>query len=588
MRRTVTISARFAILLVGIPLACFAPGCGTAFWSSVSQPGEAAKPAGVTRADATAKGGKEESDHGKATASKEDAKDEPARDKKDDDKKGDDPKADDKKDEPQEEKIPGHVNVRCVTARRLPFAITVEGLGRTEPLPECVGSLTAAVEGHVHDLLVRIGDTVKAHQPILQLDPTVAKATLAEKEANKDSLVAARKLLESLPRPEERRAAELAVEQAKISVEHDELQVENLRKLLATKDVSEKVLHDEEVLLKQAKVTLQTAEAQLKLLMTGPRPEAVAEAQTKIVMAEQAVASSQESLALHTLRAPIAGVVESLNCHPGQTLTIGTPVGEVIDIRRLFVTIYFPARITRLLQPGMVAKVDLSDGSHPAAETSAKESDKDAKEKEPAAKEKEPASKEKESSAKEKEPEKESSKKDNDVVSGKVAFIGNSADPQTGNYAVRILMDNEGGRLRLGQVVKATIVLRTEEPQLAVPEAAIFDQGEGPLLAVVREGKIRLLHPELGASDGGNVAVTKTDLKEGEPVIVEGAYGVEDNKVEATIIAEPKSAESKEGEAKEGKAEEAKDAKPVESKEAKPEANKPADEKEKAKGDERK
>jgi multidrug efflux pump subunit AcrA (membrane-fusion protein) len=144
-------------------------------------------------------------------------------------------------------------------------------------------------------------------------------------------------------------------------------------------------------------------------------------------------------------------------------------------------------------------------------------------------------------------------------------------------------MDNEGGRLRLGQVVKATIVLRTEEPQLAVPEAAIFDQGEGPLLAVVREGKIRLLHPELGASDGGNVAVTKTDLKEGEPVIVEGAYGVEDNKVEATIIAEPKSAESKEG-----KAEEAKDAKPVEPKEAKPEENKPADEKEKAKGDERK
>jgi multidrug efflux pump subunit AcrA (membrane-fusion protein) len=264
----------------------------------------------------------------------------------------------------------------------------------------------------------------------------------------------------------------------------------------------------------------------------------------------------------------------------------------------------------------MVAKVDLSDGTHPAAESSAKESDKDSTEKEPAAKEKEPAAKEKESAAKEKdspakekepaakekessvkqkepEKEKESSEKDKDIVSGKVAFIGNSADPQTGNYAVRILMDNEGGRLRLGQVVKATIVLRTEEPQLAVPEAAIFDQGEGPLLAVVRDGKIRLLHPELGASEGGNVAVTKTDLKEGEQVVVEGAYGVEDNKVEATILAEPKSAESKEGkpgEAKEGKAEGAKDAKPDESKEAKPEAKeaKPADEKETAKGDERK
>jgi HlyD family secretion protein len=593
-----TICTRFGVqrvgsLLAGAVLALLSAGCGTAFLGEVARP-EGAKPAGA------AKGDKEHSADDKAEAS--------------DEKKGDEKKGEGGEEKKPEE--PAKVDVRCVAARRLPFAITVDGLGRTEPLPECVGSLTAAVEGHVHELLVKIGDAVKLGQPILQLDPTVAKATLAEKQANKDSLVAARKLLESLPRPEERRAAELAVEQAKISVEHDELQVENLRKLLATKDVSEKVLHDEEVLLKQAKVTQQTAEAQLKLMMTGPRPEAVAEAQTKIVMAEQAIASSQETLALHTLRAPIAGVVESLNCHPGQTLTIGTPVGEVIDIRRLFVTIYFPARITRLLQPGMVAKVDLSDGTHPAAESSAKESDKDSTEKEPAAKEneraakekesagkekdspakeKEPAAKEKESSVKQKEPEKEkeSSEKDKDIVSGKVAFIGNSADPQTGNYAVRILMDNEGGRLRLGQVVKATIVLRTEEPQLAVPEAAIFDQGEGPLLAVVRDGKIRLLHPELGASEGGNVAVTKTDLKEGEQVVVEGAYGVEDNKVEATILAEPKSAESKEGkpgEAKEGKAEGAKDAKPDESKEAKPEAKeaKPADEKEKAKGDEHK
>ncbi len=535
-----TITTRFQVKLVGlvcIPLTLLACGCGTAIWGGVDSK-ESPKAAKGERDDAS-----------KA-------------EKKDDEKKGEEKKAEGGEEKKPEE--PAKVDVRCVAARRLPFAITVDGLGRTEPLPECVGSLTAAVEGQVHELLVKLGDTVKAGQRILQLDPTVAKATLAEKEANKDSLVAARKLLESLPRPEERRAAELAIEQAKISVEHDELQVENLRKLLATKDVSEKVLHDEEVLLKQAKVTLQTAEAQLKLLMTGPRPEAVAEAQTKIVMAEQAVASSQESLALHTLRAPIAGVVESLNCHPGQTLTIGTPVGEVIDIRRLFVTIYFPARITRLLQPGMVAKVDLSDRSHPDADTPAKESDKDAKDKEPAAKEKEPASKAK-----------DSSEKDKDVVSGKVAFIGNSADPQTGNYAVRILMDNEGGRLRLGQVVKATIVLRTEEPQLAVPEAAIFDQGEGPLLAVVREGKIRLLHPELGASDGGNVAVNRTDLKEGEPVVVEGAYGVEDNKVEATILTEPKLPESKEG-------------KPGDAKEAKPEANKPADEKEKAKGDERK
>jgi len=460
MRRTVTISTRFAILLVGIPLACLAPGCGTAFWSTVSQSGEAAKP----------------------------AKGEPPGD------------GDEKRDEPGEDKIPGHVDVRCVTVRRLSFAITVDGLGRTEPLPECVGSLTATVEGHVHQLFVRIGDTVKANQPILQLDPTVAKATLAEKEANRDSLVAALKLLESLPRPEERRAAELAVETAKIGVEHDQAQVDSLRPLLSQKDVSPKQFHDAEVLLKQAEVQRQTAEAQLKLMMTGPRPEAVAEAKTKIAMADQGVASSRATLALHTLRAPIAGVVESLNCHPGQTLTIGTSVGEVIDIRQVFVTDYFPARTTRLLRPGMAARVDLADSTHPVADSTAK-----------------------------------------DLLMGKVTFIGNAADPQTGNYAVRILMDNEGTRLRLGQVVKVTVVLKSEQSQIAVPETAVFDQGEGPLLAVIRDKKLKLLHPELGATEDGNVAVTKTDLKEGEPVVVEGAYAVKDG-IEARILSEPPTA----------------------------------------------
>ncbi len=560
-----TISTRFGfrpvpLLLFGIPLAFLAAGCGSPSLGQVAPSSEGSKAA----AKAPAKAEKDDADKYKS-AKKEDAKGEKEADKKEagaekkDDQKKDAPEKDEggkkdegeKKDAKEEEKPVAHVDVRCVTARRLPFAVTVDGLGRTEPLPECVGSLTAAVEGHVHQLFVKLGDRVKAGQPILQLDPTVAKAALAEKEANRDSLIAALKLLQSLPRPEERRAAELAVETATIAVEHDETQVDTLRPLLKSNDVSQKVFHDAEVALKQAKVQLETAKAQLKLMMTGPRPEAVDEAQTKIKMADQAVASARESLALHTLRAPIAGVVESLNCHPGQTLTIGTPVGEVIDIRRLFVTVYFPARLTRSLQTGMVARVDLTEGSHPESESAAK-----------------------------------------DAVTGKVSFIGSAADPQTGNYAVRILMDNDGTRLRLGQVVKANILLKTDEAQLAVPEAAIFDQGEGPVLAVVRDGKIKLLHPELGATDSGNVAVAKTDLKEGEPVVIEGAYAVPDD-TQATILPEPppesKSGEPKLGESKEGKAEESKDAKSGDAKEAKPEALKePKAADEKAKGDEHK
>ena len=61
---------------------------------------------------------------------------------------------------------------------------------------------------------------------------------------------------------------------------------------------------------------------------------------------------------------------------------------------------------------------------------------------------------------------------------------------------------------------------------LQVPAAAILDLGEGPVLSVVRDGKSVVLHPEVGTSHEGWVAVSGTDLKEGEPVIVEGGYNL--------------------------------------------------------------
>ena len=77
--------------------------------------------------------------------------------------------------------------------------------------------------------------------------------------------------------------------------------------------------------------------------MIGPRPEAVAEAETKITVAEGAVAFSKAHLEYHTIRSPIDGVLDSLTCHPGQTIAIGSPIGEVVDTRQVLVSVYLPA-----------------------------------------------------------------------------------------------------------------------------------------------------------------------------------------------------------------------------------------------------
>ena len=101
-----------------------------------------------------------------------------------------------------------------------------------------------------------------------------------------------------------------------------------------------------------------------------------------------------------------------------------------------------------------------------------------------------------------------------------------------------------------------TITVDEHSGVLEVPSAAILDQGEGPVLTVVRDGKTVALHPEVGTSQGGWVAISKTDLEEGEPTIVEGGYNLPEGTAVKTEEATGK-AEAKAGktEAKAGKTE---------------------------------
>ena len=111
-------------------------------------------------------------------------------------------------------------------------------------------------------------------------------------------------------------------------------------------------------------------------------------------------------------------------------------------------------------------------------------------------------------------------------LSGLVDSIGRIADPQTGNVPIRILIDNPDGRLTVGQSVRASIVVDERKDVLQVPVAAIYDLGEGPVLNVVRDCKVVALQPQVSQEHDGWVAISGTDLKAGEPVIVEGGYNL--------------------------------------------------------------
>ncbi len=258
-------------------------------------------------------------------------------------------------------------------------------------------------------------------------------------------------------------------------------------------------MYEAESALRQATLQGKAAQSQYDVLMLRPRPQAIAEAKTRIDAAQAAVDTAKAQVEQLTIRAPIAGVLNSLTCRLGQTLSVGTEVGEVVDARRINVVVWLSVAEAQRVMVDQAANISTCDATGTTK----------------------------------------------DEIAGKVTVVGKVADAQTGNLPVRILVENAAGKLTLGQAVSAAIVVR-EENVLAVPVEAVHDLGEDTVLNVVRDGKTVVLHPKLGLKDPHWIAVSDTDLKPDEPVVVEGGYNLPDGTevgVEMVEEAKPAGAE---------------------------------------------
>jgi HlyD family secretion protein len=377
---------------------------------------------------------------------------------------------------------------------------TVSGIGRTEALPNHLAPLTPALEGHVHEIRANLGAALHAGDVIVELDTTLAKADLAEKEASRDTLKAALDLLQAAPRPEDRQGLEIAVAQAIAATARAQAALDRLEPLRARKEIPAAQVYESEQAVVQAKLQQRMAEAQLALLLAGPRPEAVEEAKARLAATDGLVALSRHRLELLSIRSPIDGMLDSLHCHPGQTIAAGIPIGEVVDTRQLNLVVWLPPQSAAQVKVGQAARLITAAGSSGPAESSPDDSHRES------------------------------------TSLPKVISVGQVIDAQTGSLPVRILLDNALGQVAVGQTLSVAIVTHEHADELVTPAAAVIDLGEGPLVVVVREGKIHHLHPTSIANHGEWTVIEGTDLKAGEPVVVDGGFHLPD---ETSVVTEP-------------------------------------------------
>jgi multidrug efflux system membrane fusion protein len=123
------------------------------------------------------------------------------------------------------------------------------------------------------------------------------------------------------------------------------------------------------------------------------------------------------------------------------------------------------------------------------------------------------------------------------TVRGELRELSPAADPATRTYAARIRLLNPPPELRLGMTARVMIEGQAET-DLLVPLNAVIDLGRGPLVRVVKDGKVASRPVQVAQFRENGVAIS-SGLQAGELVIVSGANKLVDGQDVNTRPATP-------------------------------------------------
>lgn len=129
----------------------------------------------------------------------------------------------------------------------------------------------------------------------------------------------------------------------------------------------------------------------------------------------------------------------------------------------------------------------------------------------------------------------------NETFAGAVEYIGKQIDPVARTLTARIRLTNRGEKLRLGLFGNARVVMKAEkegEPVLVVPRTALIDVANKTVVFVqVAPEEFELHEVSTGESAAGKVRIL-SGLREGESIVVDGAFTVKSVILRGTLADE--------------------------------------------------
>jgi len=212
---------------------------------------------------------------------------------------------------------------------RSPYAATLAAAGIVEAQTENI-SVGSATPGVVVQVLVKVGDEVKAGQPLFRLDDRQLQGELAVKRAMVSQSKSEMIRLEAEPRKEKIPVIVAQVNEARAAVIREADALKRAEDTFSRKVTTEQELIARREALASVQAKLDKSQADLDLLRAGSWQYDRDVAREAIAKAEADVAKAEIELDRLVVRALVAGEVLQVKVRPGEY--VGTPPNQPLII----------------------------------------------------------------------------------------------------------------------------------------------------------------------------------------------------------------------------------------------------------------
>ena len=234
------------------------------------------------------------------------------------------------------------------------------GNGRIEAVEIDIAAKTA---GRVREILVNEGDFVRAGQVLAKMDTAVLEAQLREAEAQLRRALIGIETAQSqvTQREAEKQAAEALIAQRKAELDAAQRRVARSEELAPQGAVPISKLDDDRAAFQAAKAAVSAAEAQ-----AAAAQAAIGRAESDVIAAEASVEAAQATIQRiqadiddSVLTSPRDGRVQYRVAQPGEVLSPGGAVLNMVDLTDVYMTFFLPTEQAGRLALGAEARLVL-------------------------------------------------------------------------------------------------------------------------------------------------------------------------------------------------------------------------------------